>query len=177
MALTRQQKQAQLIDLTDKMRRARSVVFAHYIGLSVADVSKLRRSLREKNAEMKVGKKTLMCIAAKEAGLPTIEDDSLDGPVSCIFSFGDPLSGAQIAFKFAKDHDKVALIGGIFDGKILTKKEAVELAKMPSREILLATFMQMLRSPLVQFASICNSPLSGFARALDALAKKKASAA
>lgn len=175
MALTRQQKQAQLSDLTDKMRRAQSVIFAHYIGLCVADVSKLRRSLREKNAEMKVGKKTLICIAAKEAGLPTIEDDTLDGPVSCIFSFGDPLSGAQIAFKFAKDHDKVALIGGIFDGKILTRKETIELAKMSNREVLLATFMSMLRSPLVQFASMCNSPLVGFTRAMSELAKKKGS--
>ena len=173
MALTRQQKQAQLTDFTDKMRRAKSLIFAHYIGLSVADVSKLRRTLREKNAEMKVGKKTLMCIAAKEAGLPTIEDATLDGPVSCIFSFSDPLSGAQITFKFGKDHAQVQLIGGIFDGKILTKNEAVELAKMPSREILLATFMGMLRAPLVQFANICNSPLSGFARALNEIAKKK----
>jgi large subunit ribosomal protein L10 len=174
MALTKVQKQAQLTELKDKMKKSQSVIFAHYIGLTVGDVSDLRAKLKESKAEMKVGKKTLMCIAAKEAGLPAIDDCKLDGPVACIFSFDDPLTGAQIAFKFAKDHNQVALIGGIFDGKVLTKDEAVAMAKMPGRKELLGIFAGMIQSPLRSFASICNSPLTGFARALSEVAKKKA---
>jgi large subunit ribosomal protein L10 len=173
MALNKAQKQAQLTELKDKMKKSQSVIFAHYIGLTVGDVSALRAKLKESKAEMKVGKKTLMCIAAKEAGLPTIDDVKLDGPVACIFSFDDPLTGAQIAFKFAKDHNQVALIGGIFDGKVLTKDEAVAMAKMPGRKELLGMFCGMIQSPLRSFASICNSPLTGFARALSEVAKKK----
>ena len=170
MALTRDQKQAQVADLTEKMSNASSVIFAHYTGLSVAEVSELRLKLREQGAEMKVAKKTLAKIAAKECGYPELTDESMEGPVSFIFSFEDPLSGAQVAFKFGKEHDQVALIGGVFEGKVLSKEEAVELAKMPSREQLLAKFVGMIQSPLISFAGMCSSPLSGFARAISQVA-------
>lgn len=173
MALTKAQKLAQLTELKDKMKKAQSVIFAHYIGLTVRDVSVLRGKLKENRAEMKVAKKTLMRIAAAEAGLPVVDDRDLNGPVACIFSFEDPLTGAQIAFKFAKDHSSVALIGGIYDGKVLTKAEAVAMANMPGRKELLGIFCSMLQSPLRSFASICNSPFTGFARALCEVAKKK----
>lgn len=172
MALSRDQKEAQVQELTKKMGEAHSIMFANFIGLTVAEVSDLRDRLREANAEMKVAKKTLARIAAKGANLPELPVEELDGPISLIFSFGDPLSGAQIAFKFSKDHEQVKLIGGVFDGKILTLNQSVELAKMPSRDVLLATFASMIRSPLVKFAGICNSPLSGFARALRQMSEK-----
>jgi len=148
-------------------------VVAHYIGLTVVDATDLRRKLRERNAEMKVAKKTLMRIAAADAGLPVIDEGQLDGPVGCIFSFRDPLSGAHVAFAFGKTHNQVALIGGVFDGKILSKEEALAFARIPGREPLLAQFAAQLRSPLVSFAALCGSPLGGFARGLKALAEKK----
>ncbi|MBU2214056.1 MAG: 50S ribosomal protein L10 [Patescibacteria group bacterium] len=172
MALTRKQKEAQVKDLTDKFKSAQSVMFAHYIGLTVAEVSELRAKLKEQDSEMQVAKKTLLKIAAKEAGMPEIDADVITGPVSCIFSTLDPLSGAQIAFKFGKTHNQVQILGGIFDGKILTKNEAIELAKMPGRTELLAIFATMIQSPLVTFAGMCSSPLSGFARAVSEIAKK-----
>lgn len=172
MALSRDQKAAQVQELTEKMSRASSVMLAQYIGLNVAEISELRSQLKAAGAELKVAKKTLLAIAAANAGIPKTLEENLDGPVSLIFSFEDPLSGAQIAFKFGKSHEKVALIGGMFDGKVLTKEEALELAQMPGREALLATFMSMVRSPLFQFANMCNAPLSGFARALSQLAEK-----
>lgn len=173
MALTRDQKEEQVQLLKQKMNDAQSVVFVHYIGLNVSEVDEFRGKLLENNAEMKVAKKTLMKLAADKAEYPEFEVDSLDGPVACIFSFDDPLSGAQVAFKFAKDHEQVALIGGVFDGKVLSQEEALELAKMPGREELLAKFVGMIRSPLTSFAGMCSSPLSGFARALSELADKK----
>jgi len=172
MALTRNQKKDQVKELTDQLGKAASVMFAHYIGLTVAEVSELRNTLKESDSEMRVAKKTLLKIAAKDAGVPELGDDVLDGPISCIFSYADPLSGAQIAFKFGKTHEQVELVGGIFEGKLFGKEEVIELAKIPSRDVLLATFASMLRSPLYSFASICSSPLSGFARALSELAEK-----
>ena len=152
MALTKAQKTEQLQELKDKMSKAQSIIFAHYIGMTVGDVSDLRNKLRETKAEMKVAKKTLMRIAAKELNLPEVTDESLDGPVACIFSFDDPLSGAQVAFKFSKDHPQVELIGGIFEGKVMTKEEAVRLAKIPGKQQLLGMFAAMINSPLVSFA-------------------------
>lgn len=173
MALTRDQKQAQVADLTQKFQTASSVIFSHYLGLTVADVSALRSTLREKKSEMKVAKKTLIRIAAKNAGLPDIGADHLPGDIACIFSFEDPIVGAQTTFAFGKDHPQIALVGGVFDGKLLSEREAKEFASLPSREQLLATFMSMVRSPLSSFASICSSPLRGFAMALGEVAKQK----
>ena len=172
MALTRDQKTSQITELVTKLKDAESVMFSNYIGLNVADVSDLRNKLRDGKAEMKVAKKTLIQRACKDAGYPDITPDDMEGPVACIFSFEDPLSGAQIAFKFAKTHKEVVLVGGVYDGKVLSKEEALELAKMPSREQLLAMFVGMIRSSLVSFASMCNSPLGGFARVLDQMADK-----
>ncbi len=173
MALTREQKSVQLTELKEKFGTASSVIFTNYIGLNVADVSALRRKLRTAGAEMKVAKKTLMQIASKEKGLPEAEETMMNGAVACIFSFADPLSGAQAAFAFSKDHPQVAFLGGIFDGKLLSQTQAKEFAKMPGRPVLLATFALLMRSPLASFTSICNSPLTGFARAMSEMAKKK----
>lgn len=162
MALTKAQKTEQLDELKAKMKDAKSIMFAHYIGMSVADVSDFRKQLRDKQSEMKVAKKTLMQIAAKELSLPEMSDDVLDGPVACIFSYDDPLTGAQIAFKFGKDHPQVELIGGVFEGKLMDKDETVRLAKIPGKTQLLGMFMAM-----------CNGPLSSFARALNEIAKQK----
>lgn len=174
MALTRAEKAEQLQELKEKMQQCSSVMFAHYIGLTVADVSEFRHQLKQNQSEMKVAKKTLMQIAAKDLGLPAFTDDVLEGPVACIFSFGDPMTGAQIAFKFAKEHPQVELIGGMFDGMILSKAQALAFAKMPNRQQLLGMFASMIQSPLRNFASMCNSPLSSFARSLQEIATKKA---
>jgi large subunit ribosomal protein L10 len=173
MAVTRDQKAAQLAELTDKMKSSKSVMFAHYIGLTVSDISKFRGKLREGKAEMKVAKKTLVQLAAKQANAPEIADAALPGPVACIFSNEDPVSGASITFKFSKDNDKVKLIGGIFDGKLMNATEVSSFAQIPSRQVLLGTFAGMIRSPLNQFVFMCNGPLTSFARALSEVAKKK----
>ena len=152
------------------------MVFSQYIGMTVTEVTELRRKLRKAGAEMKVAKKTLVRLAAEGKKLPVPEEKDLPGPVACIFSFHDPIAGAQVAFAFGKDHPQVKFLGALFEGKVLSKADAVTLANIPGRTVLLATFAGMLRSPLVSFASICNSPLSGFARGVSELAKKKATA-
>jgi large subunit ribosomal protein L10 len=176
MALTKQQKSAQVSDLTEKLQKAQSVVFTSYLGLTVAKVSELRRKLKTGNAEMKVMKKTLMGIAAKQAGLPEVPENELPGAVACIVSYSEPTAGAQIAKAFSKDNPQVSFVAGIFGGQVLSKAAAIALASIPPRPVLLATFAGMIQAPLRSFASICNSPLSSFARGVSELAKKKESA-
>lgn len=177
MAITRQQKEAQVQDLAQKMKNASSVIFAQYQGLSVSDITKLRGKLKKDKAVMQVSKKTLIQIAAKEAGMPEISDDVISGAVACVFSQGEPTSGPNIVHSFGKDHPHVKILGGIFSGKALSVSEANALATIPSRLQLLATFVGMCSSPLVSFASAISSPLSSFARGVSELAKKKEASA
>lgn len=162
MAVTKAQKVEILAELKEKLQQSKSVIFAHYIGMTVADVSTLRGQLKKSNAEMKVAKKTLMQLATKELNMPEPSDEMLDGAVACIFSFEDPLTGAQVAFKFAKTHKQVELIGGIYEGKLISKEMAKTLAQIPGKEALLS-----------MFAAMCIGPLSSFARGLSELAKQK----
>ncbi len=177
MALTRTQKEEQVADLTEKMKNASSVIFTQYIGLTVSNITKLRGNLRKEDAELQVAKKSLIQLAAKAANAPEVGDDALPGPVACIFSYKEPTSGAGITFTFGKDHPQIKLVGGIFDGKLLSAEEAMSMATIPSKQVLLATFMSMVNSPLTSFASAVSSPLTGFARALAEIAKKKESEA
>lgn len=173
MALTREQKAAQLEELTEKLKKSQSIIFTNYLGTTVASVSKLRNNLRDGKAEMKVAKKTLIAIAAKNAGYEGVDAKKLDGDIACIFSYEDPMSGAQIAYAFSKDHPQIKFVGGVFDGKLLNKEQALAFAKMPNRQQLLGMFAGMLQSPLRSFASICSTPLRSFAIATSEMAKKK----
>jgi len=178
MALTKDQKQAQITELRADLKKAKSLVWLKYRGLTVLDVSNLRRRVRAKNAKMKVAKKTLLRIAAKEEGMTEITDQVMGTePLAFIFSFEDEVSGAKVAFEFSRENDKVKLTGGLLDGKILSEAEAQELARMLSKEELLAKFAGMLQSPLRNFASICSTPLRSFAIALKEVAAKKSSSA
>ncbi len=173
MALSRAQKEDQVSVLTDKMKNASSVIFTHYIGLTVSDITALRSRLRKEEAEMQVAKKSLIQLAAKNANIPEVTDASIPGPIACIFSFKEPTAGAAVTHAFGKDHPQIKLIGGIFSGKILSAAEAATMATIPSKIQLLGMFMSMCNAPLTQFASAIGSPLTGFARALSEIAKQK----
>ena len=173
MALTKDQKKAQVADLTTKMKNASSVIFANYLGLTVAQITKLRSSLKKEDAELKVAKKNLIMIAAKEANAPEVTDAMLPGDIACIFSYKEPTSGPGIAYKFSKDHPFVKIVGGIFSGKILSTAESNALATIPGRTQLLGIFAGMIQSPLSSFVRGIGSPLTSFARAMSEMAKKK----
>lgn len=172
MALTKDQKTAQVKDIRSDLKRAKSLVWMQYRGLSVADISDLRRRMMEKDASMRVAKKTLFHIASKEEGYPEVSEESMEGPIAFIFSFEDEVSGAKVAFEFGKDHKEVRLLGGVMEGRVLSASDAEELAKLLSREDMLGKVVGMMQSPLSGFAIMCGSPLRSFVIAVGELAKK-----
>ena len=172
MALTKDQKQVQISAFRDRLGETKSIVFVSYRGLSVENMGAFRVQLREKKSEVKVGKKTLFKIAAKEMGFPEVDDALLDGPVGFVFSFEDEMSGAKVSLEFGKKNETVQILGGVLNGKVLNKAEALELAKMLSKDELLAKFARLLQAPLHSFASLCSSPLRGFAMGVKQVAEK-----
>lgn len=168
MAITKEQKQDVLRDLVDKFARSKSVIFSDYRGLDVASISSLRNQLREKNAETKVAKKTLMRLAAKENQIEDISKDLMEGPVSATFSYEDQLAGLKILFKFSKENENLKLLGGIIDGKVVSKEEVMQLAKLPGREELLAKLIGSMNAPVSGFVGILGNLLGGFVRVLNA---------
>ncbi len=167
MAITRQKKEDILKELTDKFGRSKSTVFAANLGLDVASVSELRNDLRKGDAEMKVAKKTLISLAAKDT-VGELDQSIMEGPVVATFSYEDPLSGIQILYKFSKKNENIKLLGGVVDGKVVGPDVIQQYAKLPSREELLAKLIGSMNAPLSGFVGIGNSLVGGIVRVLNA---------
>jgi large subunit ribosomal protein L10 len=167
MAITRQKKEEILQELIDKFGKSKSIVFTDYRGLDVAGISDLRRKLSENDAEMKIAKKTLISLAAKENKIE-IDPSSMEGPVAATFSYKDPFSGIQALFKFSKENDKLKLLGGVINGEAVGPEVIEKYAKLPSHEELLAKFIGSINAPVSGFVGTLGNVLGGFVRAISA---------
>lgn len=177
MPLTKQQKEELVSQMIEKMKNAKAVVFADYQGLSVMDMGEMRNAMREKGVEFQVAKRTLIKLAAKEAGFGEIPDEVLEGPVGAAFSMEEEIAAAKTLHAFSKKNDKLKLRGALFEGRILSVAETKELALLPGKEELIGKFIYLVKYPVQGFHGVLNNTISGFVRALNAIKEKQESAA
>lgn len=166
-------KQAALKELEGVFESAGAVVVTHYSGLSVAEMTGLRTKLREKGGQLKVIKNRIAKIALKGKGGDAAAD-LFQGPVAIAFS-EDPSVAAKVTSDFAKDNEKLKLIGAIMDEEVMDEKGISVLATMPSREELLATVVARLLGQASQIAQRINAPGQQLAGAIEAI-REQASA-
>lgn len=169
----RADKQAVVSELKEALRNAKSVVLADNNGMTVAQVTKLRKELREVGVELKVAKNTLIGIAAKELGIEGL-DTYLHGTTTLAISHQEEAAAAKkIREFFSKEKDpKFVVKAGILEGKVIDAEGVKGLADLPSREVLLAQVLAGIQAPLQGVAGALNGLLSGFAYALDARIKQ-----
>ncbi|MBR3203833.1 MAG: 50S ribosomal protein L10, partial [Solobacterium sp.] len=142
-------------EISDKFKNSGSTVVAEYRGLSVAEVTELRRKLREENVEMKVYKNTLASLAADAADLGDLKD-VLTGPNALVFG-QDETAASRVLAQFAKKHKALILKGGIVEGKVVNVETINELSKLPNREGMLSMLLSVLQAPVAQFARAVNA--------------------
>jgi large subunit ribosomal protein L10 len=147
-----------------------SVIIAHYHGLTVAQVSALRESLKVKNAGFKVVKNTLAKIAASKSGLGNAID-LFSGPTAIAYS-KDPVDVAKLVVEFSKTHEKLKIVGGIIDNQILNEHSIKELSKLPSLNELRGRIIGLLQSPATKIAGILQAPASSVVRVMQAYVNK-----
>ena len=169
--MARPDKAAAVAELTDKFRSSNAAVLTEYRGLTVAQLTQLRRNLRE-HATYAVVKNTLTKIAAKEAGV-TAFDGQLSGPSAIAFVTGDPVEAAKGLRDFAKANPPLVIKGGVLDGKPLSTDEITKLADLESREVLLAKLAGAMKASLSKAVYLFAAPLSQTARMVDALRAKR----
>ena len=167
-------KEASVVELTEKFQSSSAVLLTEYRGLTVAQLKELRKNLSE-NATYAVVKNTLTKIAAAKAGIVGL-DDQLVGPSAIAFVHGDAVSAAKAMRDFAKANPLLVVKGGYFDGKVLSADEVKKLADLESREVLLAKFAGAAKASLFGAAYLFNAPLSKAVRTVDALRAKQESA-
>lgn len=165
-------KKAQVEELVEKFQSAVSGILVDYRGLTVEEDTNLRAKLREAQVEYKVVKNTLVRFAANQVGFEAL-DPVLNGPTSLALSFEDPVAAAKIFTEFAKENENLEIKAGFLDGKIIGIDEIKDLAKLPSKDVLIAKVMGGLNSPATKIACALSGIASSLARALDAVAQQK----
>ena len=171
MAISKEQKTQILKDLIEKMKQAQSVSFVKYANIPVKNQEILRNNLREKEGELKIAKKTLIKLAAKEIGIKEFNEEDLEGQIAVVFSYTDPITAPQEIKKAAKNSEFV-LVSGIVDGKILNKSAINALANLPAKEVIAAQFLGACMAPVQGFTSCCSGVMGGFVRVLNAYKEK-----
>jgi large subunit ribosomal protein L10 len=132
-------------DLNERFSKAAVVIVTDYKGLDVAAINDLRRRLRKKEVEYQVVKNSLMVRASQETDVALIKE-TFKGPSAVAMSYSDPIAPAKVLTEFAKDHDVFEIKVGVMDGKILELNEIKALSALPSREVLLGTFVSVLNN-------------------------------
>jgi large subunit ribosomal protein L10 len=163
---------ALLNEIVEKLEVNKAFILVEYKGLTVEQLTKLRRMLRDSENELKVIKNTLLEIALKNLGYPSFEG-YLEGPNAIIYIKEDPVKAAKLVYDFAKDNDALKVKCGFVDGHVFDAEKLKELSKLPSREELIAKLLGSLKSPLYGLASVAIGPVRGLAIALNEIAKQK----
>ena len=148
-------KQAVVQEITDKIKNSDSTVVCEYRGLSVAEVTELRRTLRAEDVDFKVYKNTMFERACDETGFEDLKD-ILNGPNAFAFS-KDATAPARVLAKFAKKHKALVLKKGIVEGKVVDEATIKELSALPNRDGMLSMLLSCLQSPVSSFARVVKA--------------------
>jgi large subunit ribosomal protein L10 len=161
-------------EIAERFASSSATVLTEYRGLSVKQITDLRRALG-RDTTYAVVKNTLTKRAAADAGLP-IDDSLLTGPTAIAFVHGDPVEAARGLRDFARANPVLVIKGGVLDGEALTADELAKIADLESREVLLARLAGALKALPTRAAGLFQAPLSQLARLAKALEEKKAAA-
>ena len=165
-------KQEKIEAMKENFAKAKVAVVTEYRGLTVEEITKLRRALQKENSDYMVTKNTLAKVAAKGTQFEVLEE-VLKGPVAIAFGYADEVAPAKVLKKFIKESKKGQIIAAALDGKLLDAKETAVLADLPSKEELYAKMLGCINSPATGIAGAVNAVMSGLVRAMDQVAKQK----
>jgi large subunit ribosomal protein L10 len=165
------EKTGAVAELTEHFTSSSATVITEYRGLTVKQVTQLRRALGN-DTTYAVVKNTLTKLAAAEAGV-SIDDSLLTGPTAIAFVKGDPVEAAKGLRDFARTNPLLVIKGGVLDGKTLSAAEVAKIADLESREVLLAKLAGALKALPTRAAGLFQAPLSQMARLAKALEEKK----
>lgn len=156
--MLRNQKRKIVEQLREKFNRSETAVFVNYQGLTVKEITQLRRKFKEKGIEFKVVKNRLFKIITKEKNLGDIEE-LLTGPTAIAFENKGVNKAVKTILDFNKEVKPVIIKGAIVEGKILKREEAESLSRLPEREVLISQFIGLCQQPLRKFLYVLESPV------------------
>lgn len=170
--MNRTEKQETVRFLTEKVKNAKAFVLADYLGLTVSQMTDLRRRLHSQKSSIRVIKNRLFKRALKDLSIEGL-DTYLKGTLAMAYSDDDPVNPAKVLVGFAKDNDKLKLKVGFMENKVLTIQMLNALATLPSREILLAKMLGSLNAPATNIVGVLAAVPRQLVTVLNAIKEKK----
>lgn len=167
-------KEAAVAELQQLFAESQAVILTDYRGITVAEDTLLRNRMREAGVEYRVTKNTLIKLACHQLDIDSL-DEFLNGPTAISFA-NDPVAVAKLVSDFAKEFKKTSVKAGLLDRKAISAAEVDSLAKLPSREVLLARLLGAMQSPLSGFVGCASGMLRQLVTVTDAVRKQKESA-
>lgn len=174
MAKTRIKKESEVSRYTQSLASAKAVVFADLSALKVSESSELRQKAKEEELGVLSAKKTLLRLALEESKLEA-DQDALKGGITMVVGSADEVAPAKFLDEFRKTHEHVLFLGGFINAGWMSAPQVEALAKLPSRQQLIANVVSMVRSPLSGLVGVLQGNLRGLVCALDAIKESKSS--
>ena len=154
-------------EMRDVFSSSSLVIAAEYRGVDVGQMTGLRQELRGSGARFKIVKNTFARIAADEAGKPELKD-VMNGPIGFVVSDEDPAGAAKALVNYSDENDlAIKVVGGMLDSEILTADRIETLAKLPSREELIAKMLGSMNSPISGLVTVMSGPVRALATVLQ----------
>ena len=169
--MPKQEKVERVAELKERIEGSDALLLTEYRGLSVSEITELRRSLAEGGTKFQVVKNTLMRRAVNDAGVAELEV-LLEGPSAVAFVEGDPVAAAKSVVDAAKQYPTLVLKGGFMDGKMLSADDAKALASLESREVMLSKIAGLMKSEMSKAAALFVGAQSKFLSLLEAYKEK-----
>ena len=171
--MKRTEKESFVAEFRERLDRAPVLYLTDFTGLDVKSLTKLRQNLRDSGAEYVVGKNRLVARALQEAALPDL-GDALTGPTGVVFGYDDIVAPAKVLTDFQKDHqDRPAFKLGVLEKKVIEPAQIAQLAKLPSREALLAQLAGAFEAPMAALAYALQAKVQEMVGLLEALKDQK----
>ncbi|SRR5260221_1895537 len=167
----RQKKEVIVAKVLEKVQKAKAMVFTNYTGLTHQQLEKFKKEVRPMEAEYAITKNTLLKRALGEqiAG----QEDKFQQPTGALYLYADPIGPLKALAKMVKDLEKPQIKFGLLEGKVITDKEVIKLSTLPSREILIAQMLGMMKSPMQGLHRALSWNLQKFVMTLGAIAQQK----
>jgi len=153
--------------LNEKFKQAPLAILADYRGLTVTEITDLRRKISAAEGELVVAKNTLTKLALRETDF-TAMSPLLRGPSAIVFAYSDPMAIAKVVDGFAAKNDTLELKGGVMEGELLDAGRIKQLAALPSRDELRARLLALLMTPATQMVRVLSTPAQQLVQVLEA---------
>ena len=165
-------KEKKVVEVRDRFEKTRGAILADFRGLTVSEITELRRALKANQAEMQVVKNRLVRLAIQDTPFSILEKE-FQGPTAVMFCDGEMIEPARELSKFAAAHPALEIKCGVFDGNLIDGSEVERIAKLPPREVLLAQLFGTLQGPITGLVQALNGILVNLVMTLSAIRDQK----